>query len=247
MNAAVKIYGERNTGTNYLQRLVALNFDAALLPGEAPADWLRQFGNGERSRDRYFELTFAQNLGWKHGMAPDPDALAYLDCCAAPGIVFLTLTKNPYSWLLSLFNRPYHAKTRRPGFEEFLALPWETVRRENAPEPFANPVALWNRKNAAYLELKRRWPTLNLRYEDLLREPFAVLERIAALPGMRKKRPQPVNVERSTKEHGKTFEYYRDYYLQERWRGKLTDASVALINARLDRELMRDFGYEMLP
>ena len=32
----VKIYGERNTGTNYLSRLIHLNLDVEELPGIAP-------------------------------------------------------------------------------------------------------------------------------------------------------------------------------------------------------------------
>ena len=64
----IKVLGERNTGTNYLQQLLELNLDADLLPGTVPP-----FVPGsapEFVRDAYFTLTGAANLGWIHAIAP---------------------------------------------------------------------------------------------------------------------------------------------------------------------------------
>ena len=36
MSRLIKIYGERNTNTNYLEKLIHLNLDAQQLPGVAP-------------------------------------------------------------------------------------------------------------------------------------------------------------------------------------------------------------------
>lgn len=105
----IKLYGERNTGTNYLDEVLALNFDAERLRGGAPAEINKQKrpqAAKEALRDEHDAATYAVTLGWKHREV-DPDSLARL---APPGgsIFVVTLTKNPYSWLLSLKKRPYH-------------------------------------------------------------------------------------------------------------------------------------------
>ena len=50
----------------------------------------------------------------------------------------------------------------------------------------------------------------------------------------------------STKDRNKDFGFYRDYYLNERWRDELTDAAIALINQRLDHDMASRFGYDTL-
>jgi hypothetical protein len=44
----------------------------------------------------------------------------------------------------------------------------------------------------------------------------------------------------------KSTSHYKDYYLNERWREKLDRESIELINASLDKSLMRYYGYEIL-
>ncbi|NPA93438.1 MAG: hypothetical protein GXO56_07140, partial [Chloroflexi bacterium] len=79
MPSVLKIYGERNTGTNYLSQLVALNLpQVRLLPGVVPR-WLQLFfPRAEAPRDLYFQWTFKRNLGWKHAMAPTAEQLAHV-------------------------------------------------------------------------------------------------------------------------------------------------------------------------
>jgi hypothetical protein len=45
------------------------------------------------------------------------------------------------------------------------------------------------------------------------------------------------------RDRGKTFDDYRAYYLNERWRGELEDDCVQLINERLDPEVRSSFQY----
>ena len=240
----VKIYGERNTGTTYLEQLLLRNLHVDSLRGGIPRSIRRLFPNSERARDWYFRATSWRNLGWKHAFVPSENQLAR----ARPDtsrLLFLTLTKNPYAWLLSLYRQPYHAKRKYSSLEQFLEEPWQTVGRENTRSAFANPVEMWNQKNAAYLALGGYTTALHCRYEELLADPLGFLERLCSKHGIQSRRSSFKNVHEAMKGHdrGKTFDDYRAYYLNERWRAELDDNSIRLINERLDPDVMTRFGY----
>ena len=163
MTTFIKIYGERNTGTNYVSALVALNLAATQVPGGIPPGVRRihrALPGHQWVRDLYFACTHRRNLGWKH-CVPDPDERRLHTWKGEPGaLVFVTLTKNPYAWLLSLHRRPYHpAHPRGLDFLTFLQTPWRTFGRDNMGRArLASPVELWNAKNRAYLALARTPP-----------------------------------------------------------------------------------------
>lgn len=244
----IKIYGERNSGTNYLTDLFRTNLNVKILAGVVP----HSVGRAQRIlpgrewlRDIYFHRTFDTNLGWKHSLVSLRQLLAA--GVATRGLGFVTITKNPYSWLLSMYRRPYHQHyNSKHSFEEFLQLPWHTVGRENSPSSPPSPVHLWNLKNKAYVSLKESLPSYLLRYEDLLAQPQTIVETTADLFGLQRKQQEFVNVISSTKQDGKTFSYYQTYYLKERWREKLTLRAIELINDALDTSVMDYFGYKKI-
>ena len=262
----LKIYGERNTGTNYLSRLVALNLDVDELPGVVPKlrgvvpkpvlalqNRLRR-SNGVR--DAYFALTYGRNLGWKHALV-EPERIARRLTRATQRACVVTITKNPYSWLLSMHRRPYNKAQflgPRPTFEEFLRTPWKTVGCERVPQLVPTPVDLWNVKNAAYLRLKETVPALNVKYEDILEDPAGLIKLIATTFSMGRTSDRFQEYIESTKagwaemdpDSDKDSNYYRDYYLNERWKSKLSPEAIALINERLDGGLMDHFEYAWL-
>lgn len=243
----IKIYGERNTGTNYLLKLFRRNLEADLLRGVVPWFVRIPFPQSELARDLYFAITSRWNLGWKHCLAPLPSAVrsmrGYRD-----SLLFVTLTKNPYSWLVSLHRHPHHYRSELGTFQQFLSAPWATVRRENTVSEYPNPITMWNEKNAAYLRLAAEMPTVNLRYEDLLADPERTVVQLATRYSISMSRPDFANVIASTKERegAKDFSYYQNYYLHEQWRAKLQASALHTINRYLDFDLMRQFGYEKL-
>ncbi len=242
----IKIYGERNSGTTYLRMLAQGNLQAAILPGVAPRRLRRLVRRNERMIDLYFQLTFARNLGWKHRIAPGPQELRRI---APPlqRITFLVITKNPYAWLLSLFRHPYHYRDELTTFERFLTGEWRTVGRENHPAPFANPIAMWNAKHASYLRLAQTAACRFVRYEDLLLAPEQTLAEISTARGIPRLSPAFVNVRESTKgEAGRDFEFYRRYYVEERWREELNARALETINSFLDAAIVRALGYAMI-
>jgi len=89
----IKIYGERNTGTNYVGELIALNLAVRQVPGIIP-DGVRRIHQTlpgrEWVRDLYFACTGWHNLGWKHGLARE-------GWPRRRGLALVTITKNPYA------------------------------------------------------------------------------------------------------------------------------------------------------
>ena len=243
----IKICGERNTGSGYLEALISRNLETNCLRGGLPKPLRRIFPESERARDWYFKATRRHNLGWKHALAPSQEdlSIARLD---PTRILFLTLTKNPYAWLLSLFRRPYHAKRNHKNFADFLAANWKTVGRENAPRFFMNPIEMWNQKNTSYVKLGDYATVVTCRYEDLLGDPEGFLETICRDHGLERRQRPFENVTRAIKgqDADKTFDDYRDYYLNERWRPEINRAEFCQINDSLDERLLSHFHYSRI-
>lgn len=86
-----KIYGERNSGTNFLQELLEKNFGNVYVHTK----------NG-----KIFDY-------WKHGI-PNPKLKEVY-----PGIVEVFIIRELDSWLLSMFKTPYHLKPF-DNFKDFL-------------------------------------------------------------------------------------------------------------------------------
>ena len=242
----LKLYGERHTSTNYLSRVIALNLDVEELIGIAPR-WLNRLDHilrtGHRLRDRYFERQFASTLGWKH-MRVQPERLSRLPLVENDEVALVTLTKNPYAWLLSLHRNPYHQAAAPGELETFLQTPLTPLGREGLTAPL-DPVSLWNEKNRAYLELADHG-AFNLTSEALLASPEQAITTIAERFSLPRRGPF-VNFEHSTKKRpGQDGDFYRDYYLNERWRERLSAQAIDIINANLDPEVVNAYDYELI-
>lgn len=250
MSKKIKIYGERNTNTIYLSKLIELNLNAQELPGVGPpivSKLQKVLPGKEAVRDIYFYLTYNKHLGWKHTRVEPWEELKK-HRKANNNIVFLTITKNPYSWLLSLYQKPYHHHyfTGAQTFEEFLQHPWKTNSRDNAGRWVKNPIELWNIKNNSYFQLNSL-KALNITTEELLRNPGEIIEQISYRFLIPKISDKFINYESSTKDRKKDFNYYRNYYLNEKWKDEITSRAIAIINETLDKSLMSYFGYKLLP
>lgn len=246
----IKIYGERNTNTNYLSELVRANLHVEELPGVVPAKIKRlqdRLPGKEWLRDLYFHYNYSEGLGWKHA-AVDWDRLHNTPVFRRHKVTVITLTKNPYSWLLSLYRKPYHYyDAAKPDFSKFLRQPWKTVRREHTVRYLENPIQLWNIKNASYLNSCKEDSVIRLKSEDTLLAPENVINTIEKEIGDSDIRKDSfINITRSTKDKNKHFEYYKDYYLNERWRSDLSSGDIEFINNQLNVKLVEKFGYCLL-
>jgi hypothetical protein len=248
MKKLVKLYGERNTNTNYFSKLIGLNLDVEQLPGVVHPFFIalqEKLPGREAIRDVYFDLTERKNFGWKHTHVGKFSQQA-LNSRNKNDIAFITITKNPYSWLLSLYNRPYHQYyAQKLSFEAFLQAPWKVVRRDNLGSDLSNPIQLWNAKNASYFELDKL-SALHFTTESIFQDATLLIDKIGSQFDIRKISDEFIGYDRSTKESGKDTSFYKDYYLHEQWKDKLSPEAVRLINASLDEGLMERFGYEVL-
>lgn len=244
----LKVYGERNTNTNYLEKLIELNLNVAQVRGVVPPIIMKMqklLPGNELVRDIYFQLTYGKNLGWKHTCAKSGKELRKYRLLRSD-IAFLTITKNPYSWLLSLYRNPYHQYySKKPSFEEFLNGPWKTVRRDNIGRVLGSPIELWNIKNKSYLQLDKS-NSLNITTESIFEDASHVITLISQQLSIARTSDNFVNYEKSTKDKSKSSNYYRGYYLQEKWRDELTDRAISIINERVDMSLMSHFGYDVI-
>ncbi len=247
MSTQIKLYGERNTNTNYMSKLIKLNLNVQEVPGTVPSKIMKLqelLPGNEMLRDLYFRFTFKNNLGWKHSCVNTVKVIRKFDI-ANSDIAFLTITKNPYSWLLSLYRRPYHQScSAEIDFETFLQRPWKTTARDNTVRLLGSPAHLWNIKNASYIPLSV-FNTLNITTESIIDDPKGIVDRISQQLSI-KKLGEFVNYESSTKDDSKSSGYYRDYYRNEKWRDEISSDAIAIINKIVDKNLMVHFGYEIL-
>jgi hypothetical protein len=249
MTKRIKMYGERNTNTNYMSRLIELNLDAQEIPGIAPPIVMalqKILPGNELVRDIYFNLTFNHNLGWKHSCVAPLETLSRSRIVDSD-LAFITITKNPYTWLLSLHRRPYHQYySDSPSFETFLRRPWKTIARDNVGSAtLKNPIELWNIKNRSYLQLNGD-TALNITSESIIESPDNIIDKISNRFGIQRRSAAFIDFNRSTKDKGKDANYYRDYYLNERWRREISSEAFEIINQSVDRQLMSHFDYTFL-
>lgn len=91
----IKVFGERNSGSIYLEWLLSNNLKVKVVD-----NWV---------------------LGWKHRLAPSPDELTD----EVADIRFIVLSKNPYAWALSQHRKPHHyEELKKLSFTDFIRFPF---------------------------------------------------------------------------------------------------------------------------
>lgn len=250
----VKIFGERNTSTNALKRLIEMNSAARVLPSiaadlkpgfQTPVNvFIRRLMGREYTEtriDRIFE-TAPPDRFWKHC------ATIFDDVSVFAGTLVLFLVRNPYSWLQALHRRPYHARQPVPDrLEDFLATPWRPVRRDRIGERAVTPMELYNAKLRSYLDMIGKLDRADHRFAVLTFEDFAI-DQIAVFERLRHQLKSPATdprpLERSTKDKSRDKNFYRDYYGRELWKEDISDQARAVMNEGIDWEVAGRFGYE---
>lgn len=187
-----KVFGARNTGATFLEKLVNKNFATDLLRGDFGVDKrvmrlvLQQhkpkFRPLENSRlqDQYHERILYSDFGLKHA-APPVDVIR-----AAPhsdNTLFILITKHPVFFLSSLHNRPENPlfKESDLDFAKFLMSEWPVSARDNTGgTTLESPIELWNIKMREYVRLMQvAENVIHIRYEDVLVDFEGQMDRIA--------------------------------------------------------------------
>jgi hypothetical protein len=250
----IKIFGERNTGTNLLRQLIGRNSASEVLPGthdeidQAAAAELRALkaaGADNAARQAWLDAYLGPQpieRQWKHAATrfDDPGALP------ADILVVLT-TRHPLSWLLSLHRHAQDRLGEPPDdFLDFLAFDWPLLARDRLGPGSLTPPALWQAKLAASrsfaAELRARGrPVAVLPFELLATDQRAAFESLR--PHLDRPADRPAPIEASTKRTPKDAAFYRDRYGEERWRDELPSGARAAL--RLDPGLLAWAGYAL--
>lgn len=187
-----KVFGARNCGATYLEKLVNKNFATDLLRGDFGVDRrvLRLVlqshkararpAEASRMQDQYHERILYSDFGLKHA-APPIDVIRATP--HARNTVFLLITKHPVFFLTSLHARPKNSLLAEvpQEFEKFLESPWPVATRDNLGEgPLASPIELWNLQMQVYVRLLEVADNVvHIRYEDLISDFDGQLDRIS--------------------------------------------------------------------
>lgn len=261
----VKIYGERNSGTHFITRLIQRNFICETIPGtladaENPGyrdkfeeqlesliqdDCKRKLASSIKV-DEYFLGNPWKTLGWKHCVPPLDVIDSYPE---SEQVLFITLTKNPYAWALSMFRRPYgNFSLKKPDdLTQFLKEPWITANRDNCRLILNSPIELWNLKTDGYKQLAKNHTVLRIRYEDVIDNPEDFLSIISDYLEKKPKKFTILNKSAKQEDVGKKdLDYYRDYYLNQRWCKKLSTEHIEIINRFLEPTIVEEAGYTLI-
>jgi hypothetical protein len=261
----VKIFGERNCGTNALGYLIRANSSSPILPSSEfeidPAMAARAWVMGPRDREQIIDRIYAsvpEILSWKHCATNFSNARIF------GGAVVLVCVRHPASWLVGLYKNPYHTLGGKPAtIEEFIRQEWETVERERLGGRSFRPLQLYNLKLASHLAFAEDLRNAGIaatvvRHEDLLFRPKEVFRSIGTnLADVRKRfrprltstkrRAQPGDIcrEQPSTRMGKPVFLLRRYYAKELWRRPLRGLE-GIVNAEVDWDVAHEFGYSRL-
>lgn len=229
----IKVFGERNSGTNYLVSLLRKN----LLDDSC--------------------AVLEKEYGWKHRFV-NAQELAEQD---TTGTLFINLTKDPYAWIVSMHGKPHHApQLYGLPFDEFVRSPWSSwhgegnYKRDLDKSPLlpeqemvhdrsTNVVDLRNRKNRAALQLPEGCENYCfMRYEQLLDDAEAAMQQLGAAFGL----PLAAELVRSDGYHGKnqnvTFTR-NEHYAERRYLDNYSPALLGFVNEHLDHDVEAQLGY----
>ena len=172
-------------------------------------------------------------LGWKHRLAPNETEIQKF---ATQETIFLFTFRNPYSWLKAMHRDPYYyhyPKITELNFFEFVQF---------QIEDYENLIMLWNQKNLSYLEMINKVPiSMLVKVEDFHNDQQSYFDKISS-----------------------KIEFNGNFIPMDRYlngRGQSSDKSVTkslsipnlsreeieVINRYLDKDLMKELNYNLLP
>ena len=238
-----KIFGERNSGTNFVLNLLSTNCAIQLLGNttrltEIEQTELKTLPIGlrvvyrERILDRNHFRDFGKNLGWKHACVSG-EVIRVVPI--AEQTAFLFMVRHPAFWISSMFRRPHHAFMPPPKtLEEFITTPWLTTRRDCCEQVLLpSPLDLWNHKVGSYLSASRQLAkAVIIRHEDIARDFKTIFKPIEDL-GIEVRSKQNFTANANIKEKEKTYEYYQAQ-VQKDPRTTVSETALRLIRERIN-------------
>lgn len=255
----VKVFGERNCGTNWCVKnlsansraIVVSNKDMKATRRDAVRERLGESGDRDDKRkvaairhgavDEIYATSGFETYGWKHCALDEEQLRRHQNY---ERTAFVCMVKHPVWFLSSLFVRPHAPILGVPGsLEEFVDYPWQTYGRENLGGVMLDsPIDLWNIKVRSYFDFSaNNERVMIVRYEDMLADPAAFFARVGALGVPMRRRQEIVG---SDKRGELSLEEYRDKYSDENMRASVPLAVREAVEKRADAELVERLGYK---
>lgn len=250
--SCVKVFGERNTGTNAFAKLIRKNSSSKVLPtqiNELPG--LSPLIGRALSRIAFHSMresltdwVFSQAAvadKWKHRATYFDDS-ELVQLAQYPTFIMI---RHPASWLFGLRRRPYHALQAVPeDLGVFLQTDWRTAGREGLDRKRYRPAELYNEKLRSYLwfekEMHNRGGTVEfIRFEDFVIDQLSVFNRVSSL--LTNASTDPQIIASSTKKSGKSAEDYAQYYRSQVWADAIDPKACDIIAAEIDWRLAARF------
>jgi hypothetical protein len=233
MITSFKIYGERNTGTNYISALIKENTDLIDLGGH----WDTKYG-------------------WKHDIINTNKIISDSENSKT---LFLHIYKNPYSWILSMRRKPHHMPhLRNLELPAFINHKWDerslfkTSNRVGLNinlKSYDNIIDLRYQKITSHSSLKNIVNNyFEISYESLMNDPDLFIQNICNEFNLEK----PISFKNITEKcepitaNGIPYKILNDYYINEKWKDRLNKEVIEQINNKLNIELEKKLGYTIL-
>lgn len=144
------IKGERNCGTKYLRELLNYYFDSNYY----------NINNTNEDADGYY--------GWKHGFITDKE----LHDINEDNCIVIVVKKSIYSWLYSMYKKPYELKYKKCLFPDFINT--DNYMYDN----YEGWIEQFYKKKDVYREYKSIYEMRKMKYESFLNTKIRYLEYI---------------------------------------------------------------------
>jgi hypothetical protein len=172
-------------------------------------------------------------LGWKHRLAPKKNEIQKF---ATQETIFLFTFRNPYSWLKAMHRDPYYyhyPKITELNFFEFVQF---------QIEDYENLIMLWNQKNSSYLEMINKVPiSMLVKVEDFHNDQQSYFNKISSKIGFN---GNFIPMDRYLNGRGQSSDKSVKESLSI---PNLSREEIEVINRYLDKDLMKQLNYNLLP
>lgn len=193
MTVPVKVFGERNSGTNFLSQVLERHFDVSLHPDMQYYPKTSRFILTRAALTKKFRHTLNEGFfdiqhyhkigvggGWKHAMLSD----RFFSKFAIPKQMrLICIVRHPLAWARSMHRLPFHNYAQAPmDYQTFIQSPWRTRRRDGLKgATLESPLQLWNLKLQSYVDFSTKYPDLHIiKYEDLLLDTEHTVAKMSA-------------------------------------------------------------------
>lgn len=253
----VKVFGERNTGTNFLNQLLSLNTNLQVLGHGSNASSraklqaidqsVSRLGCAEkltpqmrrlvldRLIDEQRRLEYPDNYGWKHArvLVEDLDKSPHKN-----STLFVFLIRNPWRFVSALHRRPYNLfPSPSSDLSSFIDSQFLANERDCMPSLLiGNPVDFWNEKVKSYFDCSDVIDnSIICYYEDLVISIEEFIDAIRPVCDIFGKIRTPIN---STKKEDKTFDDYRREVISYDPISALGEEVYLKIREKIDAEVL---------